>query len=532
MSSFLTKILTKAITKVIKDLTKFEVIIDDLIDKFKESCPPKDELLKIVQQKNQIQTALTTVTKSFNTVESTAQTTETLITTVGTAVKVIKAIPLPTSVPPGVGIPVNVITILADSLDTLGKLLDGAKGAVSVVPKAAKTISDSASIVLTKLQLLDGVLNKCIEDLAEGMTQSEKNDLITEIGNTAATAGDFENIDLNIANEDSLLAQLSPNSDNPFRYQRQPTIFIPFEDQTLLSADDIDRNGADYAVVNGKRGYYAGSDWLLTIEYNANNEYSFPQRRIRAVNTNTDKNNVFKGLTVFNIGTPVNPKSENGKYSYSTSVKVLIDEVKFNIDSLNLRYWSSQLVKSQLAEGINQAEEVGRDGQVPGNSSTTGNTTTTTTTSGNSNPPPAAITIVPTNVNQSLEAATTLELPFPIVGNNFTNSVRTVKVVTTVPSQSIKLTIDTGGNEIFNDYVQGDFGNAEFGSYLQGEVTVKSNTALGTISNRVISTTSRRELRTKTFTYNDIGEYTYRFQVTEIEDIQFGQGGVIKLETV
>lgn len=532
--SFLTKILTKSITKVIKDLTKFEIVIDDLIDKFKESCPPKDELLKIVQQKNQIQSALSTVTESFNTVESTAQTTETLVTSVSTAVNVIKLIPIPTSVPPGVGIPINVITILADSLDTLGKVLDGAKGAISVVPKATDTIGDAAFAILSKLEQLDGVLNKCIEELAEGLNQNEKNDLINEIGNVAATSGTFTNIDLNLLNEDELLSRLDPNSDNPFRYTRRPTIFIPFEDQSVTDVEG-GRDGLDSGTVtvNGKRGYYAGNDWLLTIEYNANNEFSFPQRRIKAINDNFDKNNIFKGAVKYN--------QEFGVYSYSTSVKVLVDEMKFVIDNLNTGWWRNKLRKEQMTEvqinqglsGIGSSATTGGGTSQGGSSSNTGGSTSTS-----SSPPPTPIRITPTS-GQTYAFATEIELPLPTGGNNTFNKLRTVEITTTVPSQSVKLIIDTGGEEVYNTGA-GEFGGGfggfgtqgEFGSYIQGEVTVKTNTALGTINNRVQSTTADRESREKIFTYDNIGTYTFRYEVTDIQDIIVGMGGSIKLEIV
>ena len=66
------------------------------------------------------------------------------------------------------------------------------------------------------------MLNICIEELAQNggedggpMTQQEVNDLINEIGNVAAESGNFVNPNLNTANEDDLLSQLSPNSGNP-----------------------------------------------------------------------------------------------------------------------------------------------------------------------------------------------------------------------------------------------------------------------------------------------------------------------------
>ena len=124
--SFLSKILTKSISKIVQATAKFELAVDDLIDKFKDSCPPKSDLMKIVQQKNQIQTALQAILAGFNTVQTTVNVTEGVVTSVSAAVKVIKAIPVPTAVG-FVGIPISVITILADSLDKLGDILKGAK---------------------------------------------------------------------------------------------------------------------------------------------------------------------------------------------------------------------------------------------------------------------------------------------------------------------------------------------------------------------------------------------------------------------
>ena len=89
MSTFLSKLVIKSITRVVKNTSKFDIVVDDLIDKFKDSCPPKPELLRLVAQKNQIQSALSNLTDSINTLQTTADTTETIISVVSTAVRVI-----------------------------------------------------------------------------------------------------------------------------------------------------------------------------------------------------------------------------------------------------------------------------------------------------------------------------------------------------------------------------------------------------------------------------------------------------------
>ena len=298
--SALGKLLVKSTTRVIKNTAKFELAVDDLIEKFNLSCPPKDQLLKIVEQKNQIQSALQNVLGEFSKVDKTVKTTETIVTTVEAAVRVIKAIPVPTSVPPGVGIPINVITLLADSLDTLGDLVKGAKGSLKIVPTVSKSVTESAQIILDKLTELDGKLNICIEELAEGMNDQEKSELLNEIGNVAAASGLSTNVNLNVANEEELVKRLQPGATDRFLYQ--------------------------------KTGF-PNPDWLLTIEYNNKNEFTFPQRRIRAENINKFDGNPYKGVVVYNI--------YGKKYSYSTSVEVLVDEVKFVIEQLDTNWYKN-----------------------------------------------------------------------------------------------------------------------------------------------------------------------------------------------
>ncbi len=303
MSKALNKLINRTVVKVVKQTAKLELAVDALAEKFKDSCPPKDELLKIVQQKNQIQTGLENITAAFTPLQTNANITSSTIDAITTSVTIIKTIPIPTAIIPpsgGVGLAVNVLTILADSLDKLSDLLKGAKGALSVIPEVGGTITSSATKAIDSLQQLDSLVNGCIQELAEDMTQQEKNNLIAEVGNVSATAGDFSNSGLNLASEDELLSQLSPNSSNPYLYQR---------------AGD------------------ATADWKFTIEQNANNTLSFPQRRIKMENINTSESNIYRGVVVYN--------TNNKTWSYSSSVKVLINEAKYRVDTLNTGWWKN-----------------------------------------------------------------------------------------------------------------------------------------------------------------------------------------------
>jgi hypothetical protein len=306
----LNKTINRAVIKVVKNTSKLELAVDFLIEKFKEGCPPKEELLKIVQQKNQLQEGLQQVLDVFNTVQQAADITNNTVTTIQVAVSIIKSIPAPTAVIPtsgGVGIPINVITKLSDSLDALAIVLREAKAAVNAVRPAAQTITGVVDKAITNLSKLDFLVTGCIDELAQTggedggeMTQQEKNNLIQEVNNSAATSGTFSNAALNSAGEEALISQLSANSSDPYRY--------------------------------AKPGF-STKDWQFVLEENAANTLSLPQRRIKASNINfSNQTNPFIGYVVYN--------SRYAKtYSYTTSVKTLVSETKQVIDSLN-RNWA------------------------------------------------------------------------------------------------------------------------------------------------------------------------------------------------
>ena len=220
---------------------------------------------------------------------------------------------------------------------------------------------------------------------------------------------------------------------------------------------------------------------------------------------------------------------EDKGYSYSTSVKVLIDEAKFKIDSLNVGYWNSQLIQRNIEEYV----EENRGAQDDGGEDDTNTTTTTTTTTTTNNPPPQPIELSLTP-QQSLED---LEIKLPVVtlgnpqSNNYFDASRQVGITVLVPSSSLKFEIDTGGNTIYSEFYQGDFNQGEFGSYIHGEVELRVDTNYGSPDNEVIYINADRELKQRTIHYPSIGNYTLKYSVESQNEIQFNQGGVIKLDT-
>tara|TARA_R100000541_G_scaffold24553_2_gene34206 strand:+ start:274 stop:1881 length:1608 start_codon:yes stop_codon:yes gene_type:complete len=514
--SVLGKLLVKSTTRAIKNTAKFELAVDDLIEKFSEACPPKDQLLEIVRQKNQIQSALSNVLGEFSKVNSIVDTTKTIVTTVGTAVKIIKAIPLPTSFPPGVGIPINVITLLADSLDTLGDLVKGAKASLKIVPPVAKTITSSAELVLNKLATLDGVLNVCIEALLNDLEWSKDveynigdqvtykgdyygsqiepnfnippipetvpvswtlsdatsalNWLMNQIGNVAASSGASVDTGLNIADDKLLLDRLDPNSNNPLFY---------------------------------KKSGFPNKDWKLTIEYNPNNDFTFPQRRIKAENLNKYSGNPFKGITVYNL--------YGKKYSYSTSVAVLIDEVRFVIEQLDTNWYKQNNPEFNTSGTFDQNANFRFNYQGIGENTLGENAGLSSTLNTASLPPPSPLVPIQFIAENLKENGTeTKKIIIPTNINSGVLNVIAGKVVTTNLSQSIEIVVDTGTNFSFGS------GNQNQPAEARVEFTPDILKSLNNYTYpdlAITYATAYDEEYVKRFTYNEPGEYTFKLRV-------------------
>ena len=318
------------------------------------------------------------------------------------------------------------------------------------------------------------------------MTDQEKNDLLNEIGNVAATAGDNSNIGLNIISEEDLLAQLRPGSNNPFRY---------------------------------KKPGFPNPDWLLTIEFNEDNDLTFPQRRIRAENVNQFDGNIYKGVVVYNI--------YGKKYSYSSSVKVLVDEAKFVIDSLDNNWWKRNNPEFNWPPQAAADREVETNVENESNNNET-NTQVTASSFNSTPPPPPPLVWGPT-------LPTPIEYPQILSINNALSTTRQGQIVVNEPSQSVKLIVDTGANTGFqgssntfggtfgspssNQGNYDPFGNNNNTQYQSGELGVRFDSNLGKPDNRIVNVWADRQKRQYTMDYDNPGTYTYRVKVTFTQDL-------------
>ena len=266
-----------------RSLVNFELAVDPLIERLQQSCPPKVELEIIIRQKNSIATALTQTQTALNTMVQTGQTVTGIINVTDIALRVIKNLPLPTSVPPGVGIPISIINRFTDTLIKLSDLIKTNRGIVASITPAVQSLNGDIQTILGKLTQLDTLLAGCLEEQTANLTEEEKEDYFTSLGINLNTLDTTSDPQVNLVGGQALEDSLAPNSNDPLIYK----------------------------------------GFKLIIDNDKENKLSFPRRRIVATRI-------------------VNNVQIVGDYSFSSSTQILVDEVKFQID----KYLNEQLAEA------------------------------------------------------------------------------------------------------------------------------------------------------------------------------------------
>jgi len=302
------------VKNAVKSAVKFELAIDPIIAKFEDACPPKSELDQIIKQKNQLSQAVTQIETSLTSLSSTGSTIDGIVKGVKAGVTLIKALPVPSSVPPGVGIPLNVINGFSDTLDLLGVLLKEFGGVTSQIAPSLEIITKTLATVNAKLATLDGLLVGCLEAETEGMTDLEKEEFFQSLGIDLASpdnTGSSNNTD-------------NPNSGNP--NSGNPNSGNPNDPNNSGNSNETLENrlspNSNNPIV------YKG--FTITLDNDAGNKFSFPSRRAIGVNGEGVK-----------IVTP---------FSFSSSTQVLIDAVQFQIDQTDSLELARLANESRLEE--------------------------------------------------------------------------------------------------------------------------------------------------------------------------------------
>ena len=287
------------------------------------------EIEKIYETTNSIKSTLTGIKTPINTLQGSVAGLERVVDTVSTAVTAIKLIPIPTAVPPGIGIPINVITIFADTLDSIGKLLDLAKSNLKIIPQATELMTGIINNTIQKLNQVEQVIDPFLQTLTfikataelrpncPNVTQEDINDVQDELlGNIQGSLAVAQSFSNPFAVSDSELEQeLNESSDPGITYK----------------------------------------NFKFVLEYEPDNPYFFPSRRIRCTRRNSTgyEDGISGGgsIVIYNINSTTNPSLEEGAYSYSSNLRVLVEEAEFAVDTYtdDIIIWKSRQIRDNVS---------------------------------------------------------------------------------------------------------------------------------------------------------------------------------------
>ena len=310
----------------------------------------EEVLNKTIKTKNQLQGNLNTLLKPVDTLSLFAKNIGKVIPGLNGIVLLIKNIPIPTSVPPGVGLPSSILTNFADSLDEIKKGIDKLDGPVSTVNSSVEQIQKTISPIVGKLKLLDPIFSsattiiifiRTLLDYGPFATEQQ----INEISNLVTS-----NIEESLASTSGPISSQSSgvwvktfNSGNGISNSPEappPTPNSPFTSTngdvwTFFSSNKAANDFllSQLTQPNNNPLIYRG--YKLQVETDPNNRFSFPSRRILATYT-INKNNIEAQNTIINFQLRlVNSTIYNlpdKAYSFSSSVQALIAETYYEID--------------------------------------------------------------------------------------------------------------------------------------------------------------------------------------------------------
>ena len=278
-------IIKKVATKKIRILSK----ITDLKSKFTNGCPTTPELVKIINQRNQLVKILTQLKKQITQIDKTTNPLKTLVITLTTATKLLKLAPLPVAVgSPAVALPLGTIVTAGNTLNKLDTKISGFSSLILTFTAITKYILKTVDEILAQLKTLDLLVEKCAAEnaAAEAAAAAAAAAAANQASNNGAPAPS-----INTTNSNLILNNL-----------------LNAEESTLIN----NLQSPNKNDINTYKGF------VLEVLLDDKNDTRFPKRYAVAKTPG--------GVVVL-----------RGESSFSSSVDVLLDEIKFIIDRDNLK---------------------------------------------------------------------------------------------------------------------------------------------------------------------------------------------------
>jgi hypothetical protein len=136
-----------------------------ILSKFTNQCPTSKEMQIIISQRNNLLKVINSFESRLNRLKGTANKFDRVISTLKTAIRIIKNIPLPTAIIPpmsgGLGIPIKILTTYSDALIRLNKYLDvleaDKEGVIAIINSTSNTLAN----LKQRLTSVDLAIQEC-----------------------------------------------------------------------------------------------------------------------------------------------------------------------------------------------------------------------------------------------------------------------------------------------------------------------------------------------------------------------------------
>lgn len=273
---------------------KFRVIssIEELKAKFKISCPNRREMLRVIKKRNELINILNQLNRSIIIIDKTTNPLIAILKALGIAITTLKLIPIPTTTP---GLTAGNIILLSDSLSVAKIKVDNFNSQIEAFKKIKQYVLKTINDLKQLIQSLDLLINHCLDEASK-----------IDENNNAGGSGNLGD--------------------------KEPT----FND-TSIQDEEVDLNITLTEIEFINEGVNQGDDNLLKqLESSEPNEFNSYQGFKFAILTDLTSTSRFpKRYAV--AKSPSGIVLLKGESSFSSSVQVLIDELKFIIDRDNLK---------------------------------------------------------------------------------------------------------------------------------------------------------------------------------------------------
>jgi hypothetical protein len=177
----ITLIAAFGVTKVSKLIAEGKTTINDIKNQTK--CPTPDELTKLIKRKNKLVKQINNLLKVIKSVENTTKRFKKLINTLKKLLPTldIASMALPTSVPPGIGIPSGAIIKLGDLIKFSKDSITMNQGKIDNLNSPLSLLKSSLATALQYLKVLDTLVQHCAESQGSQGSQESQEQISAEL---------------------------------------------------------------------------------------------------------------------------------------------------------------------------------------------------------------------------------------------------------------------------------------------------------------------------------------------------------------